>query len=132
MVFNPKDVHIYDELLDITPAAAVAQGDAVVIQDVFGFYLVDVTTEDIANARNEVAFVYRMRQVEVAKMTGTGEAIQSGDKIYYQISGAAVTANPVGVAGTDYYFCGWAKKNASASASVVLINFDGTRYNENI
>jgi hypothetical protein len=134
MAFEPKDNAIYDELWDVEVAAAVTKGQAVVVQDVFGFYFTDVTAQMITDSRNEVAFIYRMRQVEAGKLTGTGEAIIRGDRVY-ATSGSgfqSVTANPTGTAGTDYYFCGWAKKSAAASATTVLINFDGTRYDENI
>jgi hypothetical protein len=40
-----------------------------------------------------------------------------------------VTANPVGVIGVDYYYCGVCKKDAEASDETVLIDFDGTQYN---
>lgn len=127
-MFYWKDDIIYDELWDTIPATAVLKGTPQVIQDVFGFWLKD--REQIGE---EVAFVYRCRQVLADKIVGTGEAILAGDRVYAIVAqNFAVTANPAGVAGTDYYFCGWAKENAEASASQVLINFDGTRYDENI
>lgn len=134
MSFIQKDNAIYDELREITVAAAVTKGLAAVIQDVFGFYHNDVTAADIADNRDEVTFIYRCRQVLATKLTGTGEAISQGDKVYATLGSSfqSVTANPTGTAGTDYYFCGWAKKDATAAASTVLINFDGTRYDENI
>lgn len=130
--FDPKDVHIYDELKDITVAAAVTKGQGVVINDVFGFYLKSVSAADIADDRDDVSFIYRMRQVDAPKRTGTGEDIQAGEKVYWYPAEGVVSANPVGTAGTDYYFCGWAKETVTASASTVLINFDGTRYDEAI
>lgn len=132
MAFEPKDNHIYDELRDVEVSSAVTKGQAVVRQDVFGFYLNAITATDITNSRNEVAFIYRMRQVEADKATGTGEAIISGDKLYYYPATDTVSPTASGTAGTDYYFCGWAKESATATASTVLMLFDGTRYNENI
>jgi len=134
MAFEPKDNDIYDELWDVEVAAAVTKGFGAVIQDVFGFYFNAVTAADITDGNDEVAFIYRMRQVEADKVTGTGEAIVRGDRVYATLASnfQNITANPVGVAGTDYYFCGWAKKSAGASDSTCLINFDGTRYDENI
>jgi len=132
MAFEPKDNSIYDELWDVEVAAAVTKGEAAVRQDVFGFYFAAVTAQDITDDNDEVAFIYRMRQVLADKATGTGEAITSGDKVYYVVANDNITATPTGTAGTDYYFCGWAKKTATATATTVLINFDGTRYDENI
>lgn len=132
-MFEPKDCDIYDELWDVEVAAAVAKGQGAVIQDVFGFYFNAITAQNITDGNDEVAFIYRMRQVDAGKLTGTGEAITRGDRVYAVVAqNFLITANPTGVAGTDYYFCGWAKKSASASDSTVLINFDGTRYDENI
>jgi len=128
MAFRWKDDVIYDELWDVIPATAVTVGQAAVIQDVFGFYI--KTREQVGE---EICFIYRCRQVEADKIQGTGEAIRAGDRVYAVVAqNFFVTANPTGVAGTDYYFCGWAKKDAAANAEKVLINFDGTRYDENI
>lgn len=122
-MFEPKDNQIYDELWDIVPAALVTKGQAARIADVFGFYYFATST-----IGDEVTYVYRMRQVLADKVTGTGEDIQAGDRLYYYPAQDAVSKNAVGAAGTDYYFCGWAKKDAEASASEVLMNFDGTRW----
>jgi hypothetical protein len=124
--FAPKDDIIYDELWDVLPGAVV-KGDAAVVQDVFGFYFFDRET-----AGDEVTFIYRMRQVIATKKTGTGEDIVAGEKVYYYVATKNVSPNKVGSAGSDYYFCGWAKKSASAADTTVLINFDGTRHTENI
>ena len=125
-MFYPRDPEIYDELLDVIPGNTTTnKGDAVIRQDVFGFYF-----KDSESTTEEVVLVYRMRQVLADKATGTGEAIVSGDKLYYVVATGLVTANPTGTAGTDYYFCGWAKKSATAAEDQVLMNFDGTRYTE--
>jgi predicted RecA/RadA family phage recombinase len=132
--FDPKDVHIYDELLEVYPAVAVTKGQGVVEHDVFGFYIRSVTAADIADGREETAFIYRMRQVEAPKITGTGEDINQGERVYWIVAQEVVTSNPggLGVAGVDYYFCGWAKRRAEANDATVLINFDGTRWDEDI
>ncbi len=127
MSFKWKDNVIYDDLWDVViSGAAVTAETAAVIQDVFGFYLTDGAIGD------EVAFVYRCRQVLATKKTGTGEAILRGDRVYYYPADDAISSTATGTAGTDYYFCGWAKKSALATDSTVLINFDGTRYDETI
>lgn len=120
-----KDNVIYDELRDVDAPADVEKGDAVVVQDVLGFYHND------ADSGDEVVVVYRCRQVEAAKSTGTSEDISAGDRLYRIPSDNEVTPNrPAGTAGTDYQFCGWAKEDAGANESTVLMNFDGTRYDE--
>ena len=127
MAFEWKDNVIYDELWDVTVGAAItiSKGDAAVRQDVFGFYI-----KNQEAASEEMTLVYRCRQVEADKRTGTGEAIISGDRLYYYPATTNVSPTATGTAGTDYYFCGWAKKSATASATTVLMNFDGTRYDE--
>lgn len=127
MGFLIKDLEIYDELRDAIPGSAKSKGDAEVRQDCFGFWI-----KDRESATEEVTFVYRCRQVLAGKATGTGEGIISGDRLYYYLSNQLVSPTATGTAGTDYYFCGWAKENASGTATTVLMNFDGTRYDENI
>lgn len=125
--FFAREGHIYDELWDVEAAsAATLKGDAAVVQDVFGFY-----AKDAESATEEICFVYRCRQVEARKVTGTGEDILAGDRLYYIVAQDAVSPNiPAGgVLGTDYYNCGWAKKDAGANVATVIMNFDGTRYN---
>ena len=132
MAFEPKDDIIYDELWDVAPAAAVAKGEAAVRQDVFGFYFFASDPNDEDLDTDETTFIYRMRQVLADKATGTGEAITSGDRLYYYPANDNVSPTATGTAGTDYYFCGWAKKDATTSDTTVLMNFDGTRYDEAI
>lgn len=132
LIFEQKDNQIFDELKDIVAAAAVTKGEPAVVRDVFGFYHNAVTAEDLTNNRDDVTFIYRCRQVEAVKVTGTGEAIQAGDRVYYIVASEAVSATATGTPGTNSYFCGWAKENATATASTVLINFDGTRYDETL
>lgn len=135
MLFS-KDNIIYDELWDVEAPTGTLKGYAAVVQDVLGFYAKAAESSD-----EEVCFVYRDRQVLANKRVGTGEAILAGDKLYaYRIGAAAwtvpqdveVSPTATGTAGTDYCFCGWAKKDASALETTVLMNFDGTRYNETI
>lgn len=126
--FEWKDDVIYDELWDCHPGAAIVKGQGVVKQDVFGFWL--KATETTTPTTEDIAIVYRCRQVEANKRVGSGEAILSGDKLYYYPSDEKVSPVATGTAGTDYYYCGTAKKDASASALTVLMNFDGTRYAE--
>lgn len=126
-IFLWKDNVIYDELWDVLPGTAVEAGDPAVKQDVFGFYV-----KDRESAGEEVVFIYRCRQVLAAKKVGTGEAILSGDKLYYHTADQKVSPSPSANPGVTSYFCGWAKKDAGALETEVLMNFDGTRYSENI
>lgn len=128
MAFILKDdqAPAYEELWDEVPGAVRAKGFAYVVNDVFGFLM----TAALA-ITDEVTFIWKARQVLVDKMRGTGEAITHGMKVYALASQnfQVVTANPAGVIGTDYYFCGIAKKDASGSDSTVLISFWGDEYN---
>lgn len=125
IIFDMRDNVIYDECRDVTPAAIVNRGDPIVRQDVLGFYHNSTLQED-----EEVAVIYRCRQVRAQKKTGTGFNFVSGDKVYFIVADNKVSPTPSGVAGQDYYFCGWAKDNAGVGDETVLINFDGTRYAE--
>ena len=119
----------YRELWDITPGTVVVRGQAAVVQDVFGFYF-KATESTVAG--EEIAFVYWADQVWADKEQGSGEEIYAGQEVYYNVNGAGtglVTANPQGVIGTDYYFCGIAKRDAGASDEQVLIEFIGDEYN---
>ena len=124
--FFVRDNQIYDELLDVEAASInTAKGDAAVRQDTFGFYAKKAEAAD-----EEITFVYRCRQVQANKKIGTGEAIVSGDRLYYIVASDKVSPNYSGTPGTDYYFCGWAKEGAAVADTTVLINFDGTRHTE--
>lgn len=123
--FLAREGHIYDELWDTDAlSAATLKGDCRIKQDVFGFY-----AKDAESATEEICFIYRMRQVLAKKLTGTGEAILAGDRLYYIVALDAVSPTVQGVIGTNSYFCGWAKKDAGENEATVLMNFDGTRYN---
>ena len=116
----------YQELWDEVPGAIRSKGFAYVVNDVFGFLYNGALTVD-----DEVAFIYRNRQVRADKIVGTGEAILHGQKVYALASQnfQVVTANPTGVIGTDYYFVGIAKKDATETDTDVLIDFWGDEYN---
>ena len=122
-MFYPKDALIYNEARDVVPAALVTKGQSQIRENVFGFYFFSTLA-----IGDEVTFVYKMRQVLSDKRTGTGEAIVSGDRLYYYPATDDVSPVAIGVLGTDYYFCGWAKENAGADVETVLMNFDGTQY----
>ncbi len=127
-MFQAKDNVIYDELWDIeAPLGTELKGASAVMQDTFGFYI-----KNAESAGEEICFVYRCRQVESDKRVGTGEAILAGDRLYYYPATDDVSPTRTGTFGVDFYFCGWAKKDAAALDEHVLMNFDGTRWDENI
>lgn len=122
--FHWADNVIYDELRNVQPATAVEKGDCGVRQDCAGFWVTDLD----ANAAGP--FIYRCRQVIANKVTGTGENILAGDRLYYIVAQDAVSPGNTGVAGVDSYFVGWAKEDAGEDDTEVLMNFDGTRYDQ--
>lgn len=124
-VFHWKDDVIYDELRNVIPAGpAVRKGDIAVRQDVAGFWVTDLAVGEAGT------LIYRCRQVRALKKIGTGQAILAGDRLYYDVSDGHVSPTPTGVAGVDSYFVGWAKEDADEDVTDVLMNFDGTRYDQ--
>jgi hypothetical protein len=131
-MFYTRDHQIYDETYDIIPAGWRTKGQPEQIQDVFGFWLTDSQNIGVGPL-TEQTYVYRMRQVLANKLTGSGEEIFAGDRVYAVVAqNYFITANPTGTFGVDYYFCGWAKFNAGADDTQVIINFDGTRWDEDV
>lgn len=128
-MFYQRDMVIYDEGLNITPGVAVTKGSITIQGDVAAFWIVDSDPADSNTTLQPVA-AYRMRQVESDKVTGTGSAIAAGDRLYHVVALNAVQNTVVGTIGTDSYFVGWAKEAATATAEKVLMNFDGTRYDQ--
>lgn len=128
MAFILKDDQMpaYEEFWDVVPGAVRAKGFGYVLNDVFGFLMVAALA-----VTDEVTYIWKARQVEADKLTGTGEAITSGEKVYATLASnfQQVTASPTGVIGTDYYFVGIAKKDSAAGNDKVLISFWGDEYN---
>jgi hypothetical protein len=116
----------YRELWDVIPAAVVVRGAAAIVQDVFGFYF---KATEATSAGEEIAFVYWADQVWADKEVGSGEQILAGMEVYYNVASGLITANPTGTIGTDYYFCGIAKRDAAADDTRALIEFIGDEYN---
>ena len=114
-------VQSYHELRDWDAPAARTKGFAEVIQDLFCFAMTPVA------AGIEGCPIYQASQVWAGKVQGSGEGIASGQRVYATLASnfQLVTANPVGVIGTDFYFCGWAKREALANDDQVLIRFWG-------
>lgn len=117
----------YRELCDIIPATVVVKGQpGPIIQDMFGFYFKGT---ELAVAGEEIAFVYWADMVWADKEIGSGEGILAGQEVYFNVVSGLVTAAPTGTIGTDYYYCGVAKRDALANAEQVLIEFDGRNWN---
>lgn len=117
-------VSSYDALRNHINLTARAKGYAEVIQDTFCFQMRGFA----ANAEDTP--VIRADEVWADKLTGSGEEILAGDFVYATLGSLfqSVTANPAGVIGTDYYFCGIALDNADADDDLVLIKFWGDEY----
>lgn len=125
-ILRDDQAQSYHELWDHIPGATRTKGFGEVIQDVFCFHMVAVLS-----ATGEATPIYEATQVRAGKLVGTGEEIYSGQAVYATLGSnfQLVTANPAGTIGTDYYFVGWAKKNATANEDDVLIRFWGHEYN---
>jgi len=127
-IFEPKDTIDYQHVWDAVPGSTtIVKGDPDVKQDVFGFWL-----KDCESITEEVCFIWKMRQVEAEKVVGSGSAIISGDRLYYIVSQQKVSPVSVGVPGTDSYYCGTALRDAGADETVVLMDFDGRRWDETV
>jgi hypothetical protein len=125
-MFIAKDWQEYNESHDITVSASAEKGTALQLRDVFGFWLKEVVLGAVET------FVYKMANVLADKTTGTGEEILALERVYYVVATGLITAHPTGTFGTDFYYCGIAREDATADEDTVLINFDGTRWNENV
>lgn len=116
----------YRELWDVIPATTVVKGQAARVADMFGFYL---KATEASVAGEEICYIYWADQVWACKEVGSGEGIIRGQEVYYNVSTSLVTANPTGTIGTDYYFCGIAKRTVGISDARVLIEFIGDEWN---
>ena len=130
--FKILDLREYNELRGHTTAVPVVEGVGVIKGSVFTYLLAGRSQENIDNGMTDITPIYKSRQTRARKRTGTGEAIESGDKIYFYPGTNTVSAVATGTAGTDYYFCGWAKESALAADTTFKMEFDGTRYTEDI
>jgi predicted RecA/RadA family phage recombinase len=116
MGFLMRDNMDYLPIRDYTVSgAAVVKGQLVAKQDCYGFCMIDGAIGD------EVVLVTKCERVLATKSTGTGNAIVSGDKLYQNTTNDEVSSTK----GVGDIFVGWASEDASASATTVLMNFDG-------
>lgn len=125
-MFIAKDWQEYNESHDITVAVSAPKGTPLQLRDVFGFWLKTVVAAQVET------FVYKMANVLADKATGTGEEILALERVYYVVATGLITAHPTGTFGVNYYYCGIAREDATADEDTVLINFDGTRWDENV
>lgn len=116
----------YREIWDAIPATVVVKGQPAIIQDLFGFYLKGT---ELTISGEEICFIYWSDQVWADKEVGSGEGILAGQEVYYNVGSGLVTASPTGTIGTDYYFCGIAKRNAEANDDQVIMEFIGDEWN---
>jgi hypothetical protein len=130
--FEARDLHDYNELGGMATATAVTKGEVAIVQDRMCFHLYGKTAAQISEGNADITPIYKMRQVNARKRTGTGQEFAAGDNVYYYPSDQRVSPAAIGIAGTDYYWCGTVKRAATASEETVLIEYDGTRYTEDI
>lgn len=116
----------YREIWDAIPSTVIAKGQPAIIQDLFGYYLKGT---ELATPGEEICFIYWSDQTWADKEIGSGEGIYAGQEVYYNVASGLVTASPTGTIGTDYYFCGIAKRDALEGADQVLIEFIGDEWN---
>lgn len=111
--------HVYDGLKIESIAADITKGTVALIQDVYCFYpyAVDVSVDDTAIA------LQKCKQAVADKKTGTGEDITAGDRVYGDPADSYKVSKTKGV---GYLYLGIAIEGATASATTVLIEFDGT------
>lgn len=121
-MFYMADNHDYLPLRDyVVPAGGVVKGELIHRQNCYCFVHNDADEDD------EVVIVAKCERVRADKATGTGNAIISGDKLYW--NAATDTVSPTN-GGADI-FVGWAVENAGTAEEDVLMNFDG-RLNEDV
>jgi hypothetical protein len=125
----------YEDLWAEEVLADVVKGQPVLINDTFCFYMTGGYAA-VAGVReaDRVTPIWRCKQVLADKVTGSGNDIQRGERVYYIVAGAnagLVTANlPAGVIGTDYYYCGIAKETTDEDDEQVWMSFDGSSYDD--
>jgi hypothetical protein len=110
--------HVY-ESFEYTASVAKTKGLVEKINDVYGFWFLDVS------AGSDGTFLYKCKQVRIGKKTGTGEAINQGDRVYGDPADS-YNVSPTKSAG--FIFLGYAKEAATASDTDVLIEFIGTMW----
>ncbi len=84
------------------------------IGDSVGFFY------ETKDAGEEVSVVIQCDIVELAKKTGSGEAIAKGAKVYYEAASGKLT----GVSGSNT-LCGRAYKAATVDDTTVWVDFNG-------
>jgi len=108
--------HVY-ESFEYTASAAKTKGFVEKINDVYGFWFTVVASG------SDGTFIYKCKQVRIGKKTGTGEAINQGDRVYGDPADS-YNVSPTKSAG--YIYLGIAKEAQTSSDTDVLIEFDGT------
>lgn len=99
-------------------SAGYTSGEILKVQDTFG-----IVHEDAAYGE-EFEFVYHIEKVIVDKLTGSGEAIVKGQRVYHSgVYGTGVTA----VWQSGFYWIGIATENAGANVATVEIDLKGDK-----
>lgn len=103
--------------ISFVPTTPVAAGDLVVLSDVAGFPLVDITQEDV-DAEKLFTLIVTNSNTKVAK--NVGEAWTPGLSLYYDDVGGVVTST----AGSNRLI-GPCREAASATNDIGYVDFDG-------
>lgn len=109
--------HVYDSFMTEAVSAAKTKGAIEKIQDVYGFYMTDLSSGD------DGTFIYKAKQVRIGKKTGTGELIYAGDYVY---GDPTDSYNVSATKSAGFIYLGIAKEDQVASDTDILIEFDGT------
>lgn len=98
------------------PSAGYESGDLVRIEDT-----TCVIVEDLAAAETGAA-IYRAEKILLPKSTTTGQnTLVAGDEVYIDEAEAAICSG-----GSGNTLCGRCIEAAGATATTVLVDFDGT------
>ena len=118
MAIYLRDI-VYDEIIVNGIAADIVKGTVALVNDVYVFYphAVDVSVDATSIA------IKKAKQAVADKKTGTGETISEGDRVYGDPTDSYLVSKTKGV---GYLYLGVAKKDATASDTSVLIEYDGT------
>ncbi len=110
-MFTARFIHEGD-IIDYTPGAAVSAGDVVVQGDLVGITKLDIP----ANALGHLAVT---GVFDVAKATGSGEAIAAGAKVYWDATAKVATTTS-----TDNTYMGKCVRGAADGDPTVRVRLE--------
>jgi len=113
----------YDDGKQVIAPAAVVKGQVALINDTYAAYVVDTAAGDT------VTVIFRARQAIADKKVGTGEAIEVGDRVYYDTGDGLVSRNKGAVSAVDDIYVGTCLASADINDTSVIIKFTGYDWN---